>query len=77
MRIKEETIKIIDTLTIKKALATELGCSVQSVYRYVRENNLNGPLTLLAVLEKIRELTGMSFDQIIDRSDNDKKVFQN
>lgn len=47
-------------------VALALGCSAMTVYRLFRENVTNGDLTKMAALEVIREVTGLTEDEILE-----------
>jgi transcriptional regulator with XRE-family HTH domain len=57
------------TPEIKKKLADALGVTVPSINRYLRDND--DSLTKVAALEVIREVTGLTDDQILEK-DNEK-----
>jgi hypothetical protein len=51
---------------IKSKLALALGCSEGSINRYIRENDDN--LTKAAALEVIQKETGLTYDEILEKS---------
>lgn len=58
----------------KARIANEIGASMKTVYGWVAENKINGPLTIAKSLEIISEETGLTRDQILEETDT--KVIQ-
>jgi DNA invertase Pin-like site-specific DNA recombinase len=59
----KELIK--DSTRIRNLIAAELGCSEQSVRRWINENEPDNDLTKASALKVIREETGLSDDEIL------------
>jgi hypothetical protein len=53
----------------KERLATALGASVNSVYRWINENEDNGDLTKAMAVQVISEETGLNREDILEESD--------
>jgi hypothetical protein len=65
-KIKASTPDIISKLAL--ALST----SSNSIYRFVRENEINGDLTKFAALEVFQQEFNMSVEQILEKSKTKK-----
>lgn len=65
MKLSIRAIKSIITRT-KNRLALELDCSVQTVDRWIRENEDNGSLTKAIAVRVISEETGLDESQILE-----------
>lgn len=50
----------------KNRLALELNCSVQTVERWIKENEENGKLTTAKAIQVIGEETGLDDSQILE-----------
>lgn len=72
MKLSAESIKSLTTRT-KNRLALELDCSVQTIDRWIRENEGNGDLTKAAALKVIREETGLSDQEILEEETEEIK----
>lgn len=65
MKISEEAINAINNTTVRLKIAAALGVGENSVRNYINDNEEDGELTKLKVLNIIREATGMNNKQII------------
>lgn len=62
--------KAISSLSVraKNRLALELDCSVQTIERWIKENEENGKLTTAKAVQVISEETGLGQDQILEEA---------
>jgi len=67
MKLTAFALSKVNTPKVRRELAGVLRCTEQSIIRYIHKNEENGPLTLLAVIETIEELTGLTVKKIISR----------
>jgi hypothetical protein len=72
--LSPEVLKKIKASTpdIISKLALTLSTSSNSIYRFVRENEINGDLTKLAALEVFQQEFNMSVEQILEKSKTKK-----
>lgn len=68
MKLTDDAIKAM-TLRARNRIAIELDCSVQTVDRWIKENEDNGNMTKTLVVQIISEETGLNQDQILEESD--------
>lgn len=55
----------------KNKLAEACGVQEAQVYRFIRENQINGDLTKAAALKVIQEETGLSNEQILEEEESE------
>lgn len=66
------TQKAIETINenrgkgVIRSLADALKCSENTINRHIRENEPNGDLTKVAALEVIREVSGLSDEDMLE-----------
>lgn len=65
MKLTKKAIKAIDTQDIRLKLALALGCSVDTIRRYIKANS--DDLTKAAALIVIRAETNLKDNQILDQ----------
>lgn len=65
MKLTKKAIKAIDTQDIRLKLALALGCSVDTIRRYIKANS--DDLTKAAALIVIRAETHLKDNQILDQ----------
>jgi hypothetical protein len=65
MRLTKKARKAIDKQPTRLLLALALGCSVDTIKRYIKDVN-NDDLTKAAAMKVIREETGLKDDQILE-----------
>lgn len=73
MKIKRRVLTKINTPRHRTLIAMALGQGEQSVAIMCRRNAKNGPLTKAAALLAIREITGLSDEEILE-IDEDAKL---
>jgi hypothetical protein len=66
MKIKARILNKINTPENRTRIALALRQGEQSVAKACRTNSQNGPLTKAAALKAIREITGLTDEQILD-----------
>jgi hypothetical protein len=72
MQLTNKAINKI-TLQARNRLAVELKCSVPTVDRWIKKNEVNGDLTKTIALQVISEETGLAYSQILEDK-NSKRV---
>lgn len=65
MKLSKRAIKAINNTRVRMQIGLVLGVGEQSVRHYIRDNDDNGDLTRIGVLQVISEVTGMSTDEIL------------
>lgn len=65
MILTENAIELIKEPGIRRALTVLLSCVDQTIVRYIKNNDSNGPLTTVAAVQKIKEMTGLSESEIL------------
>ena len=65
MVITSKAIKVINTPTVRRELSGLLQCTEQTIIRYIRKNEANGPLTAVGVVRKVTELTRLPEKEIL------------
>ena len=71
MKLTAEAIKKINSPEVRRALAGILKCTEQTVIRYIHKNDDDGPLTILAALWEVEELTGMNVYEQLGLTEDD------
>jgi hypothetical protein len=66
MKIRKKVLNKINTPEKRTRIALSLGQGEQSVAVMCRRNTVNGPLTKAAALKAIREITGLTDDEILE-----------
>ncbi|MEJ7610631.1 MAG: hypothetical protein WKF88_05565 [Ferruginibacter sp.] len=67
MRLTDKAINAINKQDIRPWITLELGCSEDSTKRYIKANESNGPLTTAGALSVIRDKTGLTDDELLER----------
>lgn len=67
MKISALALSKVNTPNVRRELSGVLRCTEQTIIRYIRKNESNGPLTTMASVIMIEELTGLSTERIIDK----------
>lgn len=65
MKLSQSAIQKIN-VRAKNRLALELGCSVQTIERWIKNNDDNGDLTKATALQVIGEETGLDQSEILE-----------
>lgn len=64
MKLSKRAIKAINVPKVRNLLALALGCTDQTVTRYIKDNEPNGDLTKVVALEIIKRETKLSDSQL-------------
>lgn len=67
MKLTPKAITLINTPNVRRELSGVLHCTEQTIIRYILANKPNGRLTTLAAILKIKELTGLKDDEILEQ----------
>jgi hypothetical protein len=67
MILTENALELIKAPGIRRELTMTLSCVDQTIVRYIKNNDSNGPLTTVAAVQKIKEMTGLSESEILVR----------
>ncbi len=67
MRLTEKAIQAIAEKNITGKIMDELKVSPSSIYRIIKENKSNGPLTSAGALSLIRQETALTDDVLLER----------
>lgn len=68
MILTENALEQIKDPGVRRALTVVLSCVDQTIVRYIKNNDSNGPLTTVAAVQKIKECTGLSEDEILEEA---------
>jgi hypothetical protein len=74
MRLSTDAITAIKKPEVRIRLAIELKCTDQSIVKYIKANEFNGPLTTAGALKVIREETKLSDVEILEEEKEPTKV---
>jgi hypothetical protein len=66
MKIKSEVLEMIDVPAIRSQIAVDLGVGEQNIYRQLKANEDNGPLTKMVALEAISKISGVPVLEILE-----------
>jgi hypothetical protein len=65
MKLNQKALKAINNPTVRRRLMDVLGCTEFTISRYIQKNSDN--LTKAAAMQVIRELTGLTDSEILDK----------
>jgi hypothetical protein len=68
MKISSIALAKINTPAVRHELSGVLQRTEQTIIRYIRANEKNGPLTTLAALEVMERMTDLARAEIIERT---------
>lgn len=68
MKIKSEVLEIINSPAKRSEIAAELGLGEQNIYRQLKANEDNGPLTKMKALEAISKISGVGVLEILEEA---------
>jgi hypothetical protein len=68
MKLSNLAIGKINTPTVRRELSGLLKVTEQSIIRYIHTNEINGPLTRMAVLCTIKNMTELGMEDILQVS---------
>jgi hypothetical protein len=67
MKLTTIALSKVNTPAVRRELSGILQCTEQTIIRYIRKNEHNGPLTTLGVMEVITLMTKLTYEEIIER----------
>ena len=67
MKLSAKAISAIKEPAIRRKLAELLDCTDQSIIRYIKDNEANGELTKVAVLQLIKDATKL--ENVLEESE--------
>jgi hypothetical protein len=70
-QLSKETLKVINTPSMRRKLMDVLDVTEFTIARYIQKNSL--VLTQYAVLELIKQETGLTFEQMLNIPNNKDK----
>lgn len=65
MKLKTDVLQKVNKPRVRLELANVLDCTEQTIIRYIKKNEENGPLTSLAAMKTIKKCTGMTTTSLI------------
>lgn len=68
MKLTTIALSKVNTPAVRRELSGVLQCTEQTIIRYIRKNEHNGPLTTLGVMEVITLMTKLTYEEIIERT---------
>ena len=66
MTLSEKAIEQLRNYKAQRELSELLDCSPRTIIRYLDNNEPNNPLTTVAAVNKIKELTGLKIKDILE-----------
>ncbi len=67
MKLTKRALAAIKDTKVRRELQVTLDCTEQTIIRYIKVNEPNGPLTTAGALQTIRKETGLSDKQILEQ----------
>lgn len=68
MKLTSFALSKINTPAVRHELSGVLQRTEQTIIRYIRINEHNGPPTTLGAMEVITQMTGLTYEEIIERA---------
>ena len=68
MKLTTIALSKVNTPAVRRELSGVLQCTEQTIIRYIRKNEHNGPLTTLGAMEVITLMTKLTYEEIIERT---------
>lgn len=68
MKLTAIALSQINSPAVRHELSGVLQRTEQTIIRYIRANEHNGPLTTLGAMEVITQMTGLTYEEIIERA---------
>lgn len=76
MKLKQEIIDRLNNPPTRRRISAKLkSCGDQAIYKHLRGNAENGRLTKMDALKAIAEETGLSIDELLEDS-TQERIFQ-
>lgn len=68
MKVKQEILNRINNVTSRKRILESMGTEFgdQALYKQIKDNTNDGPLTKMKALKAISEVTGVPVDKILE-----------
>ena len=66
MKLTSAALSKVNTPAVRRELSGILQCTEQTIIRYIHKNEENGPLTTISVLNAIKAMTELSYEQILE-----------
>lgn len=66
MKLTHTALSKVNTPAVRRELSGILNCTEQTIIRYIHKNEQNGPLTTIGVLNTIKAMTELSYDEILE-----------
>lgn len=66
MKLTQQVIERIKQPQVRRELTVALKCTDQTIIRHIKGNEDNGELTKAAALKVIREVTGLTDQEILE-----------
>jgi hypothetical protein len=66
MKLSARALSKVNTPAIRHELSGMLKCTEQTIIRYIHKNEENGPLTTIGVLNAVKALTQLSYEEMLE-----------
>jgi hypothetical protein len=67
MKLTKRALAAIKDAKVRRELQATLDCTEQTIIRYIKTNDPNGPLTTAGALQTIKKETGLTDKQILEQ----------
>ena len=74
MKLTAIALSKVNTPAVRRELSGILQCTEQTIIRYLRKNENNGPLTTIGALNLITAMTKLTYEEILEKSTLKKAV---
>jgi|GEM_PF-1203783 len=66
-RIAPKITSKVNKPAVRRQLAGEFACTEQTIIRYIKKNDWNGPLTTYGAMAILKELLGLSTEHLLEK----------
>jgi hypothetical protein len=66
MKLSARALSKVNTPAVRHELSGMLKCTEQTIIRYIHKNEENGPLTTIGVLNAVKALTQLSYEEMLE-----------
>jgi len=66
MKLSAQALSKVNTPAVRHELSGMLKCTEQTIIRYIHKNEENGPLTTIGVLNAVKALTQLSYEEMLE-----------
>jgi hypothetical protein len=66
MKLTLKALSKVNTPAVRRELSGILNCTEQTIIRYIHKNEENGPLTTISVLNAIKSMTELGYEEILE-----------